>query len=141
MNILDVIKDCITNPIFTKDYELEEFTIDKSSDSKSITNQSAFSNYSVFKQRNYLDNKFPSIDQGILRMYMRIWSSFIKYMANIVYEGNCFVCLDIGYIYKDRNNQGKYVYSPSPDLLEKFNCTLFTDSYNLPSVSKNVFYS
>jgi len=138
MNILDIIKDCILGPYFAKNYELEELTIGKFSDSQSVTNQSSFSNYASFKQTNDLEGKTSLIDQRMLRMYMRVWSGLSKCIQKTVNEGKCFVNLNLGYFYPLKNNIRRIAYSPIPELLEKYGCSLIEDDYNAMIANETV---
>jgi len=143
MNVLDIIKDCINNPCFVKDYDLEECTVDQYSknDSRSITNESCFSGYSVFKKNNASNTtndqiKETKMDRNLLRMYMRVWAGLGKIILKEISQGNCFVSLDIGYFYPIGNN--KCAYSPTLELIEKYGYTLIEDSYNIHPSQRNV---
>jgi len=129
MNILDVIRDCLVNPYFTKEYEIEKDTV-SSTETNSITNKSAFSNYTTF-------TKSTNIDQRLLRIYMRVWSGLGKLISKTVTEGNCFVSLDLGYFFPSKI-QGKFIYSPSIELIEKSGYGLCEDAYNVKPSNRNV---
>eukprot|EP00826_Nyctotherus_ovalis_P064484 TRINITY_DN9460_c0_g2_i2.p1 TRINITY_DN9460_c0_g2~~TRINITY_DN9460_c0_g2_i2.p1 ORF type:complete len:135 (-),score=20.31 TRINITY_DN9460_c0_g2_i2:359-763(-) len=131
MNILDVIKDCLGNPYFTKNYDLQELTV-SSTETRSITNASSFSNYTAF-------NSDPSnIDQRLLRIYMRIWTALTKAIARTVCEGNCFVSLDLGYFFPSSTMPGRFMYSPANELFDKYGYELEEDSYNVKPANRNV---
>ena len=148
MNILDVIKDCILNPCFVKDYDLEEFTLANYScaDTKSITKESSFTGYGG-KQGSMLgmtkngENGAASIDQRLLRMYMRVWTGLAKILVREVSQGNCVVSLDLGYFFPSKSSSGNLLrvcYSPTLELIEKYKYTLYEDEYNYESSKKNV---
>lgn len=116
MNILDVIKDCIANPSFTREYNLEEHTV-ATSDSKSTTNESAFSNLTAFKRSHH--PQMPTVDQRLFKLYMRVWSALGKLIKQTVAAGSCFVHLDLGYFYPSQHSN-KFAFTPAAELLAKF---------------------
>lgn len=131
MNILDVIKDCILSPHFLKNYDLEELTASKFSDSQSATNESSFSNYTTFKLANNLEGRTSAMDERLVRMYMRVWSALCKSIRKTTADGNCFVSLSLGYLCPSRDRSGKVVYSPFAEVLEKHGCALAEDEWNV----------
>ncbi len=154
MNILDVIKDCIANPYFVRDYNLEELTVKSPSkvDTMSVGQESSFTGFSNYKSSTLSGlpdlPKMPMMDQRLMRLYMRVWSGLGRLVLAEISRGNCFVSLDIGYFYpyKDesvaREGQGKMTapnvtrvcYSPTLELLDKYQFSLFEDPFNvLPS--------
>jgi len=137
MNILDVIKNCISSPYFAKDYDVEEYTIDGTSDAKSITNESAFSGLSAFKRVN-ANSKSSSMEQGMLRLYMRVWSGIRNAIQKIVSNGNCFISMELGYFYPMKGAPGRFVYSPTLETLEKYDYTLIDDRYNIKPSDRSV---
>eukprot|EP00826_Nyctotherus_ovalis_P017277 TRINITY_DN15078_c0_g1_i2.p3 TRINITY_DN15078_c0_g1~~TRINITY_DN15078_c0_g1_i2.p3 ORF type:complete len:165 (+),score=50.22 TRINITY_DN15078_c0_g1_i2:75-569(+) len=131
MNILDVIKDCILSPHFLKNYDLEELTVSRYSDSQSVTNESSFSNYTTFKQANNLETKGSAMDQRIVRMYMRVWSALCKCILKTIADGSCFVSLSLGYLRPSKDKSGRVIYSPFAEILEKHGCELAEDECNV----------
>eukprot|EP00826_Nyctotherus_ovalis_P020481 TRINITY_DN16437_c0_g1_i1.p2 TRINITY_DN16437_c0_g1~~TRINITY_DN16437_c0_g1_i1.p2 ORF type:complete len:133 (-),score=27.66 TRINITY_DN16437_c0_g1_i1:836-1234(-) len=125
MNILDVIRDCVSNPFLLKDYDLEEFTVGQLSDTQTITGKSAFSGFSLVKK---LPNTPKPLVQQLMRMHMRVWTGLVKFIAKALADGNCFADLSLGYFYPAK---GKCTYSPSSDILEKYGYELKTDSWNV----------
>lgn len=136
MNILDVIKNCIASPYFARDYDVEEFTMDDTSDAKSITNESAFSGLSALKKAN-ADSKTSSAEQGMLRLYMRIWTGIRNAIYKIVSNGNCFISMELGYFYPMKGARG-FAYSPTLETLEKYNYSLAEDPYNIKPTNCSV---
>jgi len=132
MNILDIIKDCIVNPCFAKEYSLEEITIDTAS-TKTYTNESVFSGLSSFKKIEQ-----PSIDQRMIRIYMRVWSNLCKYIAKVITEDKCFINSNIGYFFPIRGILSKYGYSPPSKVIDSYGVTLYEDAYNIHPLKRFV---
>ena len=130
MNILNIIKDCINNPQFTKDYGIEEYTLEQSSESQTITNESSFSSYSIFKN-NKINTKLPLMDQKMLKLYMRVWTGLGRAIAKVTLEGNCFANLQLGYFFPLNDSKRKFAYSPTFELLESRGLTLIEDCSNI----------
>ena len=117
-------------PLFVKDYDIEERTLDNSSVTQTYTNESGFSHISTFKKFN-LNPSGSTIDQRMMRMYMRVWSGLQKLILKVVSEGNCFVSLNIGYFFPLKGIQGSYGYSPTVEILEKYGFVLLEDAHNI----------
>ena len=137
MNILAVIKDCIENPCFAKDYDLEEYTIDKTSDTQTVTNESIFSGLSSFKKGN-ISSKTSSIDQRMVRMYMRIWNGLGKSIVKTLTDGNCFISLSLGYFFSIKGSLSQFAYSPTLEIIERYGLTLIEDPYNMHPTNRFV---
>ena len=135
MNILDVIKDCISNPSSTKDYTLEDWTMDQTlSNDQSVTNKSSFSGYTSFKQGIY-NSSATSIDQKLLRLYMRIWAGLGRLIKRVIIEGNCFISFNLGYFYI---LDGCCVYSPTIEIIENNGLIFIEDKWNIGPINRIV---
>ena len=139
MNILDVIKDCILRPFYLKDYDLEEQTVDTYSATQTFTNESAFSGFSSFSKIKE-NPKLPSIDDRLLRMYMRIWNGLTKIIAKTVAKGSCFVTLNIGYFFPLRGLDATFAYSPNSEFMERYGLTVYEDAYTIHPNKRFVCY-
>lgn len=135
MNILDVINNCIKNPRLLKDYDIEEslsskytFTADPT-----ITHISDYSGYSNLRKES-----FKSVDQSLLRLYMRAWTGLGRYIMKIIADGNCFYSLDLGCIFPVKVTERKCGYSPLLETLEKYGLSLAEDEYNIHPLKRNV---
>ena len=137
MNILDVIKDCISNPNITKDYSMDELTIANTFDTYSMTNESTFTGYSEF---NRTDNKISLFDQKLLRINMRVWNGIKKIIMKTVSAGNCIINYELGYFFPLNNPPTKFAYSPSLELMEKYGYTLKEDKFNIIPKNRIVYY-
>ena len=132
MNIFDVIKDCIANPSFTSDYALEERTC-SNIDTLIFTNGSIFSRHLALK-KEISDFKGSSIDERMMRLYIRVWTGLRKFLTKVVSKGNCFVNLDFGYFYP--STQELFAYSPTQELIDRY--TLIEDNYNISPANRHV---
>ena len=130
MNILDVIKDCISNPIFSKDHHIDELTVN-GSDICSVATDSVFSGISEFVGAS----QPSSIDQKLLKIYMRVWIGFVRMLTRTVTQGNCFVSLSLGYFYPMK---GRFVYSPTLEVMEKYGNLLKEDFWNIGPKNRTV---
>ena len=128
MNILDVIKNCIINPYFLKDYDIDAISNSKESlsDDKTSINSSVFSGYSTLKNSSLL-----SMDQHLLRVYMRIWNALGLSLKQVLLYKNCFVIPDLGYFFPSNQRFGMTIFSPFTEVCEKYNCTLIADDFNV----------
>ena len=151
MNIIEVIKDCIANPCFVKDYDLEECTISGPSqaETKSITKDSCFTGFSG-KRSNILsggpgveDSKMSPMDRKLMQLYMRVWAGIGKLIVKELGRGNCFVTLDIGYFFPTKGQvtspgAARYCFSPTLELLDKYQFQLLEDEYNVTPTNRSV---
>lgn len=143
MNIVEIIKDCIANPRFVNDYDLEEGTISGPSKGETIS-ISGFTGYNG-KQNSIISNqqnggpKAKEIDTKLARLYMRIWGIMGKFLSEGVYQGNCMVLMPVGYFYPNENT-GKCVFSPMMEILEKYQFRIDEDESNVRPELREVFY-
>jgi len=133
MDILNVIKDCILKSQTFAGYETQS-----TNKCASVLDASCFSDYSTFKQTNALDSKSPSIDKKILQIYLRIWSTLGRMIVKSIDEGNCFFNKDIGYFFPLKDEAKMCGYSPTAEVLEKYNLKLIEDAYNISPTNFNV---
>jgi len=124
MNILDVIKDCIENPCFTKEYGVEEHTINDTE----IKSESVSSNFTSFKKSNHLYSQTHEADEKLCRLYMRIWLNLCKLIRKTVSDSKCLVIAYIGCFYPLEEHIDKYMFTPITNLLTKF--SIYNDQYN-----------
>jgi hypothetical protein len=135
MNVLDVIKNCISNPYFIKNYDVEEFCFNNTIDTHSITNDSAFTGYSTLVKTDTLSNT-PLIDQKLFRVNMRVWNGLRKLIVAMVTKGNCVVCREFGYFFP---RGGKVAYSPTMEIMDQ--CLLLENTYNINPRNRNVIFN
>jgi len=129
MNVIDIIRDCILLPRFAKDYDVEELTVNQTLDTCTITNESAFSGISSIKKCNTIAKN--GIEQQMLRMYMRVWTGITKSLCKVLSEGNCFVSLSLGYFFPLKGILGKFAYSPTYEILDRYDLSLDEDLCNV----------
>lgn len=148
MNILEVIRDCITNPNLLKEYELQEYTCEVPSqfDIISVVKTSSFSGNTTINQNliNGKNQKISQIDAKLQKLYMRIWSAFGSFISRETSKGNCAVSLQLGYFYPCNSDTAvpattRICYSPTLELLEKYKLTIKEDEFNFPPLKREVF--
>ena len=134
MNVLDVIKDCISNPYLTKNYDVEEVSLNSTIDAHSITNNSAFTGYSTLVKPETLSDT-SLIDQKLLRVNMRVWNGLRKLIVVMIMKGNCVVCKEFGYFFPKGS---KVAYSPTMEVMEQY--LLLENTYNINPKNRNVTF-
>lgn len=132
MNVLDVIKECILNPCFTKNYDIEMTESNEQLEACSAMSDSVFTEFTEFKRENV---KADSVDQKLLKLYMKVWTGLGRLLAKTITQGNCFISLELGYFYplKDR-----FVYSPTLELMNKYGYLLIEDFCNISPKNRTV---
>lgn len=147
MNILEVIKDCISNPCILKDYDIQELTVERQTheDTLSIAKESIFSGKNTITAKNPQEinvGKAVTIDSKLQQLYMKIWAAFGKYILSETRKGNSVFSVYFGYFYpsqsdpdnKNANMPIKLCYSPNGEILDKAGLNLREDDCNiLPS--------
>lgn len=122
MNILDVIKQCVLSSNIPNAFSIRQSETSIYSSVKT-TSSSIFSNFSSLQR----EMGVMSIDEKLVRIYMRVWTSFGRRVAEIVGRGACCVCSEAGNFFPVGNVCG---YSPGVEIMEKYGLSLVEDSYN-----------
>jgi len=135
MDVLDVIKDCIANPCFVKNGDVEVMTNNDSFEGGNVMSESVFSGITEFKKN---DVKADTVDQRLLKLYMKVWSSLGRLLIKTITHRNCFISPELGYFYPLKE---RFIYSPTLELMEKYRYLLIEDYCNISPKNRTVdFY-
>jgi hypothetical protein len=151
MNAVDLIRNCIKDPYYTKDFLLEEEN-DDGDDGKSIVSEMSImdtlsqrSNGTMSTLSTCSNVHHKKWERKLSCLFMKVWSSFVKIIRRQVLNGKIVVSHHIGYFFRipqdnalnvsanniKKEDEKSYAYIPKGEFIQKGRFQFKENKFNI----------